>query len=191
MKLSWSHKLFFKINKQIGRRPWLDKLMHICGHELIFVLGFLVAFWSIADIYQQDQELLSTFIKLVMTATAFAFTISWGIGFFFPRRRPIIEFPHTKQLIEPFGTWKSFPSDHTIMSFTLLGIVMIMGAPLWYVLLIGLLASLVAFGRVYVGVHYPRDIIGGVVLAALAVLLSPTLLAHVTQPMYRLVIQLF
>lgn len=186
MKLSWSHKLFLRINKQIGARPWRDRVMHVCGHELIYVLGFVCLLWATAVLYPKNPALLNKWLKLLMTAGIFGLGISWLIAIIFPHRRPIREIPTIVQLVTPLSTWKSFPSDHTIVSFIIVGVSIGLGTSLWFSILLLLMAAAVAFGRVYVGVHYPRDIVGGFVVALISVLSADWLLNYMTQPLYDL-----
>jgi len=56
----------------------------------------------------------------------------------------------------------SFPSGHTASSFAAVGIIGVMIKKYkWYALS---LAILIAFSRIYLFVHYPTDIIGGIIL---------------------------
>jgi undecaprenyl-diphosphatase len=70
----------------------------------------------------------------------------------------------------------SFPSGHAAMSFAaatvLAGFVPRRLAPLLFVL-----AALIAWSRVYVGVHYPTDVIAGALLGTAVGLTVPRLLA--------------
>jgi len=59
-----------------------------------------------------------------------------------------------------------------------------MGAGLGFSIFVLLLATIIAFSRVYVGVHYPRDIVGGFVLALVLLFGSNWLLMNITQPLY-------
>lgn len=65
----------------------------------------------------------------------------------------------------------SFPSDHATLMFAL-AIGLLLSAPLRKAgLVLLVLALVVCWSRVYLGVHYPSDILGGVVLAWLCVAL--------------------
>jgi undecaprenyl-diphosphatase len=59
----------------------------------------------------------------------------------------------------------SFPSGHTTSSFAVFGAFLFSKARYKYWVL--LLASLIAFSRMYLHVHYPSDILGGIVLGLL------------------------
>ena len=61
---------------------------------------------------------------------------------------------------------KSFPSGHTAASFAFVSVLWFV-APKKVSVPFTVLASLVAFSRLYLGVHYPTDIIGGVIVGAI------------------------
>ncbi len=103
-------------------------------------------------------------LLLTVVAVALADWSSVGIKALVGRDRPPLRYPEPKTLV-PLPHDASFPSGHAATSFaaaTTLAFAFPRLAPPLFVL-----AAAVAFSRVYVGVHYPLDVIGGAALGAL------------------------
>lgn len=188
---NWSTRLFLKINKSTGTNKTLDRLMVFFADDLVYFLVLISLLWATTGLEAQDPALLGVYLKLMITAFGFGIGLSWLIGYIIPCPRPIRTMPFIHQLIKPLGTWKSFPSDHTIGSFIVASITLIMGAPVALVGLLYLIAACIAIGRVYVGVHYPRDILGGLLIALVFSFAAPTLLEIITEPVYDVIKLLF
>ena len=58
----------------------------------------------------------------------------------------------------------SFPSGHTAASFAAVFALWASGSPLWKPAAV--LASVIAFSRLYLYVHWPTDVLGGIVVGA-------------------------
>ena len=59
--------------------------------------------------------------------------------------------------------WSSFPSDHAVLFFTIATGIFFVSRPLGG-LALAWVASAICFPRLYLGVHWPTDILGGAVL---------------------------
>ena len=59
----------------------------------------------------------------------------------------------------------SFPSGHTASSFAAVTVLYLMGVKRWYWALVP--AGLIAFSRMYLDVHFPIDILGGIFVGIL------------------------
>ncbi len=187
MKLSWSHTLFLRINSFIGKNPQRDRFMIFCAKTLVFVMLGLVLGLGLYDLGWGNDFWVIQYIKLFFVSFLYAEFVSYLFGIIFRHPRPRIEFPESTQLVHTVGTWKSFPSDHTIGSFLLAGILLLIPTtPWWLVIVMYISAVLVSVSRVYVGVHYPRDIVGGFVVAHVVILLLPWFWYHIVEPITHL-----
>lgn len=79
------------------------------------------------------------------------------------RVRPCNFLPDALTPIGPEGTW-SFPSNHALNNFAVAMFFTILYPKLKWVLFIT--ATLIAISRVYLGLHYPSDILGGAIIGA-------------------------
>lgn len=98
-------------------------------------------------------------------APVFAWAMNQIIGFFFFRPRPFVAL-HTSPLLDVLSSGKSFPSDHTAVAFAF-AVILARTFPRrqWMAYAT---AGAIGFARVVAGVHYPGDILGGIVVGILA-----------------------
>src|SRR3954471_18051824 len=177
--------LLYDINGLAKDAPqWFDRAMEYVGEyglPLAMVLLVLGCWWSVRR--RGGEEAASSVAALLWTplAGALAVLVNVPIRGFVERPRPF----RTHQGIDVLVSGKtdySFVSDHATIT-------MAMAAGLFVVNrkfgLFGIaLALLEGFCRVYMGVHYPTDVIGGFALGtAVALLLSPLAMALLTPVM--------
>ena len=101
---------------------------------------------------------------LTVAAVAVADLITLTLKLVIDRPRPFIRYAEPKVLV-PIPHDPSFPSGHSATSFaaaTMLSFSFPGFAPMLLIL-----AAAVAYSRVYVGVHYPLDVIGGAAVGVL------------------------
>ena len=79
------------------------------------------------------------------------------------RPRPFVELEALTTLF-PAQTGFSFPSGHTASSFAASGVFVHGAFPRWIKVLFPVLAVLMGVSRLYVGVHYPSDVLAGMLL---------------------------
>ena len=113
---------------------------------------------------EEARELVRQVKAMSQVKVVLADWSATGLKALFDRPRPPLRYAEPKTLVHlPHDA--SFPSGHAATSFaaaTMLSFAVPRFAPFLYVL-----AAAVAFSRVYVGVHYPLDVLGGALLGVL------------------------
>ncbi|MEA2466020.1 MAG: hypothetical protein QOJ57_146, partial [Thermoleophilaceae bacterium] len=82
------------------------------------------------------------------------------------RPRPFVEHAATIHLFVAHAPDPSFPSDHATAAFAIAVAVALRWRPAGWALLA--MAAVVAVGRVFLGLHYPSDVLAGALLGTAA-----------------------
>lgn len=132
---------------------------------LITALGNGGLVWIAASLIMLFSESYKIQGYMIIASISVTTIIGEGlIKHLIKRTRPFVALIETKLLITKPITY-SFPSGHTASSFAAVGIMLAMNNS-WSILAL-LLASLIAFSRVYLNVHYPTDVLMGIILGLL------------------------
>lgn len=123
----------------------------------LFVLCFVVG-----SFYQRSwRQRGSLFLFTVLSVLGASGLVKGILNYVFYIDRPFVAQSFTP-LVEQFAT-ASFPSGHTTFFVTLATVVFLhMSAP-WGIVAYAT-AGLIGLARVFAGVHYPLDIVGGIVI---------------------------
>ena len=149
--------LFKALNATTGRVHFLDVAMALLANELPVVLVVLVALLFLIPWPHARRERRRAAVSATVSA-ALGLLINQPIAAAVGRLRPYVAHPHTHLLISRSQD-PSFPSDHATAAFAIAMSVGLydrrFGASLFA------LAAVLAVSRVYVGTHYPSDVVVG------------------------------
>jgi undecaprenyl-diphosphatase len=133
-------------------------LTHLGAERVLVPLGAAAALW----LARESRRAAWLFVAVLLGGEL----LSEGLKLLFHRPRPHPFFG----VAEPFTY--SFPSGHAFMSVCFYGLLALYAAPrlrthaarviLW--IAVAAIAAVVGFSRVYLGVHYLSDVIGGYAL---------------------------
>jgi undecaprenyl-diphosphatase len=162
--------IFLWINGLTGKLTALDWLLKgIANDYLVIVISCLVllALWVLgSDVYQRDKNQKAVICASLSLGLAQGFVSTFNAFFFRPR--PFTELPTNLLFYQP--TDSSFPSNSVAIVFAIAFAIFLSNRKFGGILLF--IACIHAFSRVYVGVHYPFDVIagaaGGMVIAFFA-----------------------
>ncbi|EPC5747344.1 undecaprenyl-diphosphate phosphatase [Klebsiella aerogenes] len=147
-----NYALFALINATPASSWWAIEVATFIAKDLIIIVPLLVvALW----LWGPNQRQL---VFKVMLALALSLSISRVIGHLFPHDRPFVDGVGYNFLHHAADD--SFPSDHGTVIFTF-ALAFLFWHRVWSGALLLVIASAIAWSRVYLGVHWPLDMLGG------------------------------
>jgi undecaprenyl-diphosphatase len=162
--LGWDERLFRQLNGH-WLHPALDHLLPVVTSASNFILPLLVA--AVVIIWKGRGRGVR-FLVLAVFSVAIADAIGTHLfKYSFSRARPCMDLANVRLLVG-CTTLPSFPSNHAVNASALATLAVLYRPRLW--LPTTLLALVVGYSRVYVGVHYPLDVLAGGVLGIVVAL---------------------
>ncbi|MFI9614295.1 phosphatase PAP2 family protein [Streptomyces sp. NPDC052023] len=181
-------ELLYDINGLAKDAPrWFDRGMEFVGEYgllLAMVLLVVCCWWTVRrrpGISGDEAAASAAALVWAPLAAGIAVLVNVPIRGFVERPRPFFEHEGLEVLVAGKSDF-SFVSDHATIAMAL-GVGLFVAHRKFGLAGIGL-ALLEGFCRVYMGVHYPTDVVGGFALGtAVALLLSPLAMAMLTPVM--------
>jgi len=162
----FDEKIFALFNQWAGKWIWLDTVGIFFARDFEYVFIFcllLFVFWNLKKYW---RLVLGALISGAFARLVFVNIFYWLL----PRARPFIE--NKVNLLIPYIPRPAFPSGHAsfyfaLATFVLLALRKIENPPKHWKLIAGLFflsAFLIALARVFSGLHWPGDILAGIIV---------------------------
>lgn len=161
--ISWDEWLFRLINQQADHPLLSEGLAAVASFfsakpVIITVLCFLAG-WALA----RKAKALTIVVGLILCGVSADHLNGGLIKPLFQRPRPFVALNNVQlKIVRPQSS--SFPSSHAVTAFAVATYLGLLVGQFW---LWGPVAVLVALSRVYVGVHYPSDVMAGAICGAI------------------------
>lgn len=161
----FDEQLFTLINGKLSA-TWLDGIMSLASHHY-----FWIPVYALLVRWMWKRYSRQVWLPLLGTLLVFGFADSFSSRVLKPgiaRERPFLNANLNARLPDgPAGSKYGFVSSHAANTF---GIYVFAGMALGFrrsrwLLFLGI-AALVSYSRVYLGVHYPGDVLCGAILGA-------------------------
>lgn len=166
-KLIQIDRWLFTLVNQRWSNQFFDQLIPVLRDPITWVPLYL--FMVLFAILNFPRKAFSWMISLGITASLTDSISSHLIKPFFARPRPCSSeafMPDVKILVSHCGSNGSFTSSHAANHFGMAMFIFMTLFPIWksYTYLFFFWAACICFAQLYVGVHYPFDVMGGALL---------------------------
>jgi len=174
-------QIFAAIQSVAGSEPLFDRMISNIATNPLLKGGLpMLVFWSLWFTNAGDRALVRARLIAILGVAAVALVAGRLMASYLPfRLRPLhtadvqmlLSFDHDPSVL---SGWSAFPSDHAVMFFAIAGGFWQVRRWAGAVTLVHALVA-IAFGRVFLGYHWPSDVLVGMLvgLAFAALLLRP------------------
>jgi membrane-associated phospholipid phosphatase len=162
--------------------PLLDilaQVIHVLGAPatyMLFLLPLLLWYRRVGAASAKDEMYLvpTDYNRVYQWIFALVMVILFTdvLKLLFQAPRPYQVAPELVRLLVIQRSSYGLPSGHVAVALTMSGLAAIWGGRRWLWILAGLYTLLVGWSRMYVGVHYPQDVIAGILVGGFALWFS-------------------
>lgn len=152
-----NHQLFLWLNAGAEVSPWLLNLAMFTAKQVIYGIPLLLVFLWLWGTHEKRCTALKA-----LAVTGVALAINYLLGIVIPTPRPFeigLGYTYLDHAATP-----AFPSNHFTI-FLCIAITFIRGRLLNLGLILLIVSLPVAWARIFVGVHYPIDMMGAIIVA--------------------------
>jgi undecaprenyl-diphosphatase len=166
------------VNQLVGRWPWFDlAVYHVSGSEFLKGIAIVTVYWYFLFAYAKQEtgpkeiEARATLVTVLILVVP-AMVVARGLARLLPyRERPFFDpglhfqWPYHVDA-DQFIRWSSFPSDHAAL-FSALAMGLFFRSKRAGIAVFAYIVAVTFFPRIYMGYHWPSDILAGFVLGIL------------------------
>ncbi|MDN8597910.1 undecaprenyl-diphosphate phosphatase [Citrobacter enshiensis] len=176
-----NNSLFSFINATPDSAQWMIDLAIFIAKDAIGIVPLLAVvlwLWGPRDQVGTQRQLI---IKMAI-ALVVSLAVSWAMGHLFPHDRPFVD--HVGYNFLHHAADDSFPSDHGTVIFTV-ALAFLFWHRIWSGAVLMVLAVTIAWSRVYLGVHWPLDMVGGLLVSMIGCLSAQMIWQKYGASLYR------
>lgn len=158
MDFSW----FDWVNRLQRHTTWAHRFFRLYAKDGIALFALaLIGGWLVARARGDLRGVAGAVWAAI--AALLGLAVNQWIGGAVDRARPYATHPHVHLLVSRTSDF-SFPSDHSVVAGAVAAGLLLVDRRVGITTVV--LAALMAFARVYVGAHYPGDVIAGLAIGA-------------------------
>jgi membrane-associated phospholipid phosphatase len=151
---------------QKNRVESLDEILRIFSYATTYISISLIL--TVGFVYRFNRTGLRKLTQMVVVFLIAALT-TWGVKSIVNRTRPFRAHDSIEKLIK--GGGNSFPSGHTTETFAIATTIALLFRRRMVQVAVFTWALLVGYSRIALGVHYPSDVLGGMLIGICLALL--------------------